>query len=135
MDADVTDPAQVTGTVQQAEDHFSGVDVLVNNAGYGYRAAVEEGEEDEVAQLFGAELGEPRLARSHDRVGQRPLLIDHLTDPLLDRALAHELVHVDRAVLADAPRPVGCLILDGRVPHVVLLELFSDAGIGTMVTA
>jgi acetylglutamate kinase len=26
-------------------------------------------------------------------------------------------------------------ILDGRVPHVVLLELFSDAGVGTMVTA
>lgn len=25
-------------------------------------------------------------------------------------------------------------ILDGRVPHVVLLELFTDAGIGTMVT-
>jgi len=28
------------------------VDVLVNNAGYGYRAAVEEGEEPEVAKLF-----------------------------------------------------------------------------------
>ena len=26
-------------------------------------------------------------------------------------------------------------ILDGRVPHVLLLELFSDAGIGTMITA
>ena len=26
-------------------------------------------------------------------------------------------------------------LLDGRVPHVVLLELFSDAGIGTMITA
>jgi acetylglutamate kinase len=25
-------------------------------------------------------------------------------------------------------------ILDGTVPHVVLLELFSDAGIGTMIT-
>ena len=25
-------------------------------------------------------------------------------------------------------------ILDGRVPHVVLLEVFTDAGIGTMVT-
>jgi acetylglutamate kinase len=25
-------------------------------------------------------------------------------------------------------------ILDGRVPHVLLLELFTDAGIGTMVT-
>ena len=25
-------------------------------------------------------------------------------------------------------------LLDGRLPHVVLLELFSDAGIGTMIT-
>ena len=25
-------------------------------------------------------------------------------------------------------------LLDGRVPHVLLLELFTDAGIGTMVT-
>jgi NAD(P)-dependent dehydrogenase (short-subunit alcohol dehydrogenase family) len=31
---------------------FGGVDVLVNNAGYGYRAAVEEGVESEVADLF-----------------------------------------------------------------------------------
>jgi acetylglutamate kinase len=26
-------------------------------------------------------------------------------------------------------------LLDGRVPHVILLELFSDSGIGTMITA
>ncbi len=26
-------------------------------------------------------------------------------------------------------------ILDGRVPHVLLLELFTDAGVGTMVQA
>jgi NAD(P)-dependent dehydrogenase (short-subunit alcohol dehydrogenase family) len=38
--------------VQQAEKRFVSVDVLVNNAGYGYRAAVEEGEEPEVAKLF-----------------------------------------------------------------------------------
>jgi len=25
-------------------------------------------------------------------------------------------------------------MLDGRIPHVLLLELFTDAGIGTMVT-
>ena len=52
LSLDVTDQAQVTGAVKQAEDRFGGVDVLVNNAGYGYRAAVEEGEDDAVAQLF-----------------------------------------------------------------------------------
>jgi acetylglutamate kinase len=26
-------------------------------------------------------------------------------------------------------------ILDGRVPHALLLELFTDEGVGTMVTA
>ena len=25
-------------------------------------------------------------------------------------------------------------MLDGRIPHAVLLELFTDAGIGTMIT-
>ncbi|UZF72510.1 oxidoreductase [Amycolatopsis mediterranei] len=49
---DVTEPARVAEAVQAAEDRFGQVDVLVNNAGHGYRAAVEEGEEDEVAELF-----------------------------------------------------------------------------------
>jgi NAD(P)-dependent dehydrogenase (short-subunit alcohol dehydrogenase family) len=49
---DVTDDTQVTYAVRQAEERFGSVDVLVNNAGYGYRAAVEEGEEPEVAKLF-----------------------------------------------------------------------------------
>jgi NAD(P)-dependent dehydrogenase (short-subunit alcohol dehydrogenase family) len=49
---DVTDPVQVTEAVQRAEERFGGVDVLVNNAGYGYRAAVEEGDDDDVARLF-----------------------------------------------------------------------------------
>ena len=35
-----------------AIDRFGGVDVLVNNAGYGYRAAVEEGEDADVRPLF-----------------------------------------------------------------------------------
>jgi NAD(P)-dependent dehydrogenase (short-subunit alcohol dehydrogenase family) len=49
---DVTDPARVADAVTQAEQRFGAVDVLVNNAGYGYRAAVEEGDEAEVGQLF-----------------------------------------------------------------------------------
>ena len=49
---DVTDPDQVTAAVAQAEERFGGVDVLVNNAGYGYRAAVEEGDDSDVRTLF-----------------------------------------------------------------------------------
>jgi NAD(P)-dependent dehydrogenase (short-subunit alcohol dehydrogenase family) len=49
---DVTDRAQVTAAVAAAEQAFGGIDVLVNNAGYGYMAAVEEGEDAEVRALF-----------------------------------------------------------------------------------
>lgn len=49
---DVTDQSQVVQAVQQATDRFGRIDVLVNNAGYGYRAAVEEGDEVDVARLF-----------------------------------------------------------------------------------
>ena len=35
-----------------ADDAFGGIDVLVNNAGYGYLSAVEEGEDAEVRKLF-----------------------------------------------------------------------------------
>src|SRR5919202_1051914 len=52
LSLDVTDSARVAAAARQAEERFGGVDVLVNNAGYGYRAAVEEGDEAEVATLF-----------------------------------------------------------------------------------
>lgn len=49
---DVTDDAQVGAAVTAAKQRFGSIDVLVNNAGYGYRAAIEEGEDDAVRQLF-----------------------------------------------------------------------------------
>jgi NAD(P)-dependent dehydrogenase (short-subunit alcohol dehydrogenase family) len=49
---DVTDAAQVADAAARAQERFGGVSVLVNNAGYGYRAAVEEGDDAEVRQLF-----------------------------------------------------------------------------------
>lgn len=49
---DVTDLSSITAVVDRAEEHFGGIDVLVNNAGYGYTAAVEEGEDEAVARLF-----------------------------------------------------------------------------------
>ncbi len=49
---DVTDGAARDAVVRQAEDHFGRIDVLVNNAGFGYLAAQEEGRDEDIRQLF-----------------------------------------------------------------------------------
>lgn len=49
---DVTVPEQVAAAVAEVERVFGRFDVLVNNAGYGYLAAIEEGEEAEVRAMF-----------------------------------------------------------------------------------
>ncbi len=49
---DVTDRTQAEAAVRAAEDHFGCIDVLVNNAGIGYFAAVEESDEKEVRKMF-----------------------------------------------------------------------------------
>jgi NAD(P)-dependent dehydrogenase (short-subunit alcohol dehydrogenase family) len=49
---DVTDTAQIAAAVAAADAAFGGIDVLVNNAGYGYMSAVEEGDDAEVRKLF-----------------------------------------------------------------------------------
>ena len=49
---DVTDGGQVSAAIAAARDAFGGIDVLVNNAGYGYMSAVEEGEDAEIRRLF-----------------------------------------------------------------------------------
>ena len=51
---DVTEEAQVRDAVAKAESHFGAIDVLVNNAGFGYFGAIEESEEKEVRAMFEA---------------------------------------------------------------------------------
>jgi len=49
---DVTKPGQIDAAVKAAEEKYGGIDVLVNNAGIGYFAAIEEGEDKEVRRMF-----------------------------------------------------------------------------------
>ena len=49
---DVTDPAAVEAAVASATAAFGRIDVLVNNAGIGYFAAIEEGEDAAIRRMF-----------------------------------------------------------------------------------
>jgi NAD(P)-dependent dehydrogenase (short-subunit alcohol dehydrogenase family) len=49
---DVTVREQIGAAVAKTEQAFGAIDVLVNTAGYGYMAALEEGEDHEVRRLF-----------------------------------------------------------------------------------
>ncbi|HYN27196.1 MAG TPA: oxidoreductase, partial [Burkholderiales bacterium] len=52
LQLDVADYSQIDRAISAAEKAFGRIDVMVNNAGYGYLAAVEEGEEQEIRAMF-----------------------------------------------------------------------------------
>jgi NAD(P)-dependent dehydrogenase (short-subunit alcohol dehydrogenase family) len=49
---DVTRPAQIAEAVAQASARFGRIDVLVNNAGYGFISAIEEAQDAEIRAVF-----------------------------------------------------------------------------------
>jgi NADP-dependent 3-hydroxy acid dehydrogenase YdfG len=49
---DVTDEKQATAAAQAAVERFGGIDVLVNNAGFGLLGAVEEATATEVERVY-----------------------------------------------------------------------------------
>jgi NAD(P)-dependent dehydrogenase (short-subunit alcohol dehydrogenase family) len=52
----LTDQADVTRAIKEAIAQFGGIDVVVNNAGYGYLAAVEETSERDVREMFDVQI-------------------------------------------------------------------------------
>jgi NAD(P)-dependent dehydrogenase (short-subunit alcohol dehydrogenase family) len=52
LSLDVTKADEIAAAVRQAEERFRAVDVLVNNAGYGYQSSIEEGVESEIRAQF-----------------------------------------------------------------------------------
>ena len=101
---------------------------------------------DTVAGAVAEALGAEKVVYLTDVEG----LLADVGDPasLITRISAEELqAMIDDGRLRGGmiPKVAACVhavehgvtsahILDGRVPHVLLLELFSDAGIGTMIT-
>ena len=56
LELDVNDDAQIAAAVQAAEERFGRIDVLVNNAGYGYMSSVEEGVDAQIRAQFDANV-------------------------------------------------------------------------------
>lgn len=56
---DVCDLNSIKEAVKEGNDKFGTIDVLVNNAGYGYRSAVEEGKTDDIEKLYQTNLFGP----------------------------------------------------------------------------
>ena len=56
---DVTNKESIQAAIKETIEHFGTIDVLVNNAGYGYRGAVEEGYQEDVDILFNTNLWGP----------------------------------------------------------------------------
>ena len=53
---DVTDARQIAAATRAATEKFGRIDVLVNNAGYGYQASIEEGDDAEIRAQFDANV-------------------------------------------------------------------------------
>ncbi|MFZ6002702.1 MAG: acetylglutamate kinase [Actinomycetota bacterium] len=76
-----------------------------------------------------ADIADPASLISRIEAGALRSLVD-------GGSLAGGMIPKIAACLHAVDHGVGSAhLLDGRLPHVVLLELFSDAGIGTMITA
>jgi acetylglutamate kinase len=102
---------------------------------------------DTVAGAIGGALGAEKVIFLTDVAG----LLTDVDDPdsIIPRSTVDELrAQIESDVISGGmvPKVESCInaveagaasahLLDGRVPHVLLLELFTDAGIGTMITA
>ncbi|ETA05363.1 MULTISPECIES: SDR family NAD(P)-dependent oxidoreductase [Gordonia] len=56
LQVSLADEAEVTAAVAATHDRFGGIDVVVNNAGYGFLAAVEEVTDAEARDMFDVQI-------------------------------------------------------------------------------
>ncbi|WP_328346804.1 SDR family NAD(P)-dependent oxidoreductase [Micromonospora sp. NBC_00421] len=56
LELDLTDEAAVAAAVEKSTQRFGQIDVVVNNAGYGFLGAVEEVSDTEARQMFDVQI-------------------------------------------------------------------------------
>lgn len=100
---------------------------------------------DTVAGEIASALKAEKLMLLTDVAGIKPSKTADAIAPVLTVSEVHDLIQrgiIDGGMI---PKVLGCIkaldsgvarthILDGRIPHCILLEIFTDRGIGTMIT-
>lgn len=100
---------------------------------------------DTVAGEIASALKAEKLMLLTDVEGIRPSKTAETIAPVLTVSAVYDLIEngiIDGGMI---PKVLGCVkalesgvsrthILDGRIPHCILLEIFTDRGIGTMIT-
>ena len=98
---------------------------------------------DTAASAVASALGAEKLIFLTDTEGVK----DQNNDIIYEMSKKNALALIDSGVINGGmiPKVLGCLdaiksgvnkvhIIDGRIPHCLLLEIFTDTGIGTMIT-
>jgi acetylglutamate kinase len=139
-DVESVDPTVVLSAL---EDGAVPVVATIGSDGVGQAYNVNA---DTAAAAIAAALGAKKLIYLTDVEGVRTRKDDPTTLVSRATAAAIEQMILDGTVDGGMiPKMQSCLhaldngvdevhILDGRIPHVLLVELFTDAGIGTMIT-
>ncbi len=100
---------------------------------------------DTVAGAIAEALGAEKLILLTDTEGIKESADSEDAIPRLSRQEIYEMIDDGKIVGGMIPKVKGCIqaieagvnsvhIIDGRVPHCLLLEIFTDHGIGTMIT-
>lgn len=138
-DVDSVDPTLLTGLVA---DGFIPVVATIGTDAAGQAYNINA---DTVAGAIAEALGAEKLVYLTDIEGLRRVVADpaslirQTTPDELDALIVEGIIaggmipKVDSCVRAVRSGVRRAHILDGRIPHVLLLELFTDQGIGTMV--
>ncbi len=100
---------------------------------------------DTVAGAIAEALGAEKLMLLTDTEGIKESADSEDAIPRLSRQEIYQMIEDGKIVGGMIPKVKGCIqaieagvnsvhIIDGRVPHCLLLEIFTDHGIGTMIT-
>ena len=124
---DFSDRARIGQVVEITCRRFGAIDVLVNNAGHGYRAAVEESEPQAVAELFGTNFFGPmeliRLVLPHMRARRSGLIINVTSIGAVRGALGNGYYSAAKGALELASEA-----LDKEVRHLGIRVMLAEPG-------